>query len=190
MAQENAVNLSTKSRLNLLARLFLVFLKLSAFTWGGGYCMLPLIKAEVVDKRKWVDAEAFLDGIAVSQSIPGSIAINAATFVGNKVMGTAGAVTAAAGAILPPYITLMLVTAFFLSFRELAPVQNFFRGAVPAVAALLVSAVIDMGKEALKRYTSVIIAVALFILLIFFHLHPILVILIAGILGLFLGNKK
>jgi len=181
---------TAKSRVNLLFSLFMVFLKIGAFTWGGGYCMLPLIKTEVVDKRRWISSESFLDGVAIAQSIPGAIAVNSATFVGNKVMGITGALVAALGAVLPSYAALILVSAFFLSFRELTPVQNFFKGAVPAVVALLVNAVIDMGKEALKRYTEVIIAAALLVLLIFFHLHPILVIIIAGTLGLFARERK
>lgn len=190
MAHEHAAKARAKINFGLLASLFFVFLRIGAFTWGGGYCMLPLIKTAVVDRRKWITADAFLDGIAISQSLPGAIAVNTATFVGNKIMGTPGAIVAAVGAVLPSYVTLMLVTAFFLSFRELAPVQNFFRGAIPAVVALLVSAVIDMGKEALKNYYAIIIAVALLILLVFFHLHPILIIITAGVLGLFSKGKK
>jgi chromate transporter len=181
---------AAKSRVSLLISLFMVFLKIGAFTWGGGYGMLPLIKCEVVDKRKWLTSEAFLDGVAVAESVPGAIAVNSATFVGNKVVGTAGALVAALGAVLPSYVALILVATFFLSLRELAPVQNFFKGAVPAVVALLVNAVIDIGKEALRRYTGVIIAAALLILLVFFHVHPILVIVVAGILGLFSGERK
>ena len=151
--------------------------------------MIPLIKTEVVDKKKWINAGVFLDGIAVSQTLPGAIAVNSATFVGNKVMGIPGALVAALGAVLPSYVVLLLVTAFFLSFRELAPVQNFFKGAIPAVVALLISAVIDIGKEAIKHYAGIIIALALFGLLIFLHLHPILVILIAGTIGIFFGER-
>jgi chromate transporter len=173
-----------KSRTGILVSLFFVFLRIGAFTWGGGYAMLPLIKSAVVDKRRWLTTEAFLDGVAVAQSLPGALAVNAATFVGNRVMGTAGALTAACGAILPSFIALILVSAFFLSFREFAPVQNFFKGAVPAVAALLLNTVFEMGKEALKRRSEVVIAVALLILLVVFNLHPVPVILLAGLLGL------
>ena len=178
-----------KSRTSKLLALFLVFFRIGAFTWGGGYCMLPLIKSEVVEKRRWLTSETFFDGIAVAQSLPGALAVNSATFVGNRVAGTIGAIVAALGAVLPSYIVLILVTAFFLSFRELAPVQNFFKGAVPAVVALLVSAVLDLGKEALKNYKDIIIAAALFVLLVFLHVHPIAVILPAGTLGLFRGKR-
>jgi chromate transporter len=188
--QETADKARVKPTLSVLVSLFLIFLRIGAFTWGGGYCMLPLIKCEVVDKRRWLTSEAFLDGVAVAQSLPGALAVNSATFVGNRVAGTAGAIVAALGAVLPSYIALILVSAFFLSFRELAPVQNFFKGAVPAVAVLLVNAVIDMGKEALKHYSEVIIAAALLVLLVVFHLHPIAVILLAGTLGLFRGERK
>lgn len=113
--------------------------------------MLPLIRTEVVDKRKWITSEAFLDGVAVSQSIPGALAVNSATFVGNRVAGTVGAIVAAFGAVLPSYIILILVSAFFLSFRELAPVQNFFKGAVPAVAAGLLEGLEEPGSASVEH---------------------------------------
>lgn len=190
IVQDTAGSVKEKSKASKLVALFFVFFRIGAFTWGGGYCMLPLIKCEVVDKRRWLTAETFLDGVAVAQSLPGALAVNSATFVGNRVAGTVGAIVAAFGAVLPSYIVLILVSAFFLSFRELAPVQNFFKGAVPAVAALLVSAVLDMGKEALKNYMDIIIAAALFVLLVFLHIHPIAVILLAGTLGLFRRGSK
>ncbi len=78
----------TRSKLDLLLSIFIVFFKIGAFTWGGGYAMLPLIKNEVVEKKKWIGSEDFIDGIGVSQSIPGPIAINTATFVGYRICGT------------------------------------------------------------------------------------------------------
>ncbi len=175
---------------NILLSLFSVFLKIGAFTWGGGYAMLPLIRNEIVEKKKWITAEDFINGIAVSQSIPGAIAINTATFVGNEVSGIPGAIAAALGAILPSFVVIILVAIFFLRFSELGIVQHFFKGATPAIVALLVSAVIDIGKDALKGYKEIIIAAGLLFLLLYFHMHPILAIVIAAISGIFLVRRQ
>ena len=186
LAEEEIV----KSKLDLFISIFIVFFKIGAFTWGGGYAMLPLIKNEVVEKRKWITLEDFIDGIAVSQSLPGPIAVNTATFVGHRLCGTFGAIVAVIGAILPSTLSILVIAMFFSRFRELTVVQNFFRGANPAIIALIVSAVIDIGRDALKRYIEVIIAVGLLFLLLYFRLHPILAILIAAILGMILGEKR
>lgn len=152
--------------------------------------MLPLIKHEVVEKKKWITLEDFINGIAVSQSVPGAIAVNTATFVGNKVSGIRGAIVAALGAILPSFIVITLISIFFLRFRELATVQNFFKGATPAIVALLASAVISIARDALKKFTEIIIAAGLLFLLIYFHMHPILAIVIAVISGLLLRRRQ
>ena len=178
------------SKRRLLFAIFLSFLKIGAFTWGGGYAMLPLIRNEVVEKKKWLSAEDFINGIAVSQSVPGAIAINSATFVGYRVSGTAGAISAALGAVLPSFVSIIIVAIFFLQFGEIAVVQNFFKGATPAIVALLASAVLDMGREALKEYREIIIAVALLFLLLYFNLHPIFAILIAAVIGLFFRRPR
>ncbi len=177
-------------RLRSLFILFYIFLKIGAFTWGGGYAMLPLIKNEIVGKKKWITSEDFINGIAVSQSIPGSIAINIAAFVGNRVAGLPGTIAAALGAILPSFVVIVLVAVFFLRFRELSLVQNFFKGATPAIAALLVTAVVDIGKTALKGYRAIIISAGLLFLLLYFHLHPVFALLIAVATGFLLERRR
>jgi len=174
------------SRLKLLLSLFSVFFKIGAFTWGGGYAMLPLIKNEVVEKKKWISSDDFIDGIAVSQSLPGAIAVNTATFVGHKISGRLGSLVATAGAVLPSVITIIIVAMFFLQFKDLKVVQSFFKGANPAIAALIVSSVLDLGKSALKNRQDIIISIGLLLLLIYFNIHPILAIIISAILGIIL----
>ncbi|MDD5039201.1 MAG: chromate transporter, partial [Dehalococcoidales bacterium] len=161
-----------------------------AFTWGGGYVMLPLIRNEVVEKKKWISSEDFINGIAVAQSVPGAIAINIANFTGNKVCGDLGSIVAVLGAMLPSLITIIVVAAFFSQFRELTVVQNFFKGASPAIVALMVSAVISLGKYALKKWSDVFITLGLLFLLLYFEMHPIIAIIIAAVSGLFLGRKR
>ncbi|HHV80065.1 MAG TPA: chromate transporter [bacterium] len=174
------------SRLKLLLSLFSVFFKIGAFTWGGGYAMLPLIKNEVVEKKRWISSDDFIDGIAVSQSLPGAIAVNTATFVGHKICGKLGSLVATAGAVLPSVITIIIVAMFFLQFKDLKVVQSFFRGANPAIAALILSSVLDLGKSALKNRQDIIISIGLLLLLIYFDIHPILAIIISAILGIIL----
>lgn len=174
------------SKLRLLLSLFSVFFKIGAFTWGGGYAMLPLIKNEVVEKKKWITSEDFIDGIAVSQSLPGPIAVNTATFVGHKISGRLGSIVAVTGAILPSLTVIVVVAMFFLQFKDLKLVQNFFKGANPAIAALIVSSVLDIGKSALKNKRDIIISVGLLLLLIYLKIHPILAILISATLGILL----
>lgn len=186
MTRKNLVNSNKRTLLSL----FIIFLKIGAFTWGGGYAMLPLIKNEVVEKKKWITSSDFIDGIAVSQSVPGAIAINTATFVGNKISGNLGAIVAAIGAALPSFISIVVVSIFFLRFRELGMVQNFFKGATPAIVALLVGAIIDIGKDALKGYKEIIIAVGLLLLLLCLHMHPVLAIVIAAISSLFVRRQR
>ncbi len=151
--------------------------------------MLPLIRNEVIQKRNWITMEEFIDGISIAQSAPGAIAVNTATFIGNKVAGKKGAIIAVLGTILPSYISIMVIATFFLEFREMTVVQNFFKGATPAVLALIISAIIDIGKQSLKKYYNVIISVGLLFLLLYFQLHPILIIIIAGTLGLFIKEQ-
>jgi len=178
-----------KSNNRILLSLFAVFLRIGAFTWGGGYAMLPLIRNEVVEKRKWITSSDFIDGIAVSQSVPGAIALNIAAFVGNRISGNSGAIVAVIGSALPSFISIVVISIFFLRFRELSMVQGFFRGATPAIVALLVGAIVDIGRDALKGYKEIIIATGLLLLLLCLHMHPVLAIVIAAILGLFVRRQ-
>lgn len=151
--------------------------------------MLPLIRREVVEKRRWIASSDFIDGMAVSQSIPGAIALNIATFVGNRISGTPGAIVAVIGSALPSFISIVVISIFFLRFRELSVVQSFFRGATPAIVALLVGAVIDIGKDALRGCKEITIATGLLLLLLCLHMHPVLAIVIAVVLGLFVRRQ-
>lgn len=178
-----------KSNNRILLSLFAVFLRIGAFTWGGGYAMLPLIRNEVVEKRKWITSSDFIDGIAVSQSVPGAIALNIAAFVGNRISGNLGAIVAVIGSALPSFISIVVISIFFLRFRELSMVQGFLKGATPAIVALLVGAIVDIGRDALKGYKEIIIATGLLLLLLCLHMHPVLAIVIAAILGLFVRRQ-
>ncbi|MGI6065481.1 MAG: chromate transporter [Bacillota bacterium] len=167
----------------LIWNLFWTFCKIGAFTIGGGYVMLPLIENAIVREKKWLDSEEYLDIIAVSQSAPGVIAVNAAVSVGYRIAGLSGAVAATIGAALPSFLIILVVARFFLLFQDNKYVEAFFLGARPAVVVLLIFAAYNMGKKAIKDKAGV--AILLFGLVgnLVLHLHPIVVIIWAGLFG-------
>ncbi len=171
-----------------LGSLFFSFFKIGAFTWGGGYAMLPLIKREIVEKKKMLTEEEFIEGLSVAQSLPGVMAVNTACFVGRKVEGILGSIAAVLGAVLPSFLVIMFVASFFLQYRHLEVVQNFFRGATPAIVALIVGGVVDIGKSALDDWGDLIIAFILFLVTLLLKLHPLWIVLIGGMLGV--ARKK
>ena len=170
--------------------LFSTFFKIGLFTIGGGYAMIPLIEAEVVDKKKWVSKEELMDLMAVAQSCPGIFAVNISIFIGNKQMGTRGAILCALGAIMPSFLIILAIALFFQQFRENAIVNSFFMGIRPAVVALIAAPVFRMAHTAkINRYNCWIpIAAALGIWLM--KVNPIYVIIAAAIGGFAWGKAK
>jgi len=127
--------------------LFYSFFKIGAFTLGGGYVMIPLIEKEVVDNRRWMQQEDFTDMLALAQSAPGPIAINTAVFVGYKMKGFKGLITAVSGVIIPSFVTILLIAMFFGDIKENAIVERIFCGIRPAVVALIAVPVVNMLKK-------------------------------------------
>lgn len=130
--------------------LFLTFFKIGAFTFGGGWAMISIIEREIVDKHNWIKREEFLDLLAVAQSLPGILAVNIATAVGDRIKGTRGSIVAAAGTILPSFI-IILVIAIFLTpeiIKNNRVVSAIFMGIRPAVVALIIAPVITSAKAA------------------------------------------
>ena len=148
---------------NLYLQLFTTFMKIGAFTFGGGWAMIPLIEREVVDRHKWISKEEFLDELAVAQSLPGILAVNVAVLVGNKLRGIKGSLSAAIGTILPSFVIILLIAMFFVNIYDNPTVISIFKGIRPAVVALIIVPVITSAKSArLNRYTFLIpVAVAL-----------------------------
>ena len=135
--------------------LFFVFFRIGLFTLGGGYAMLPLIEREVVDKKRWIDAEDFLNVLAIVQSLPGPIAVNTGVFVGYKTRGIAGSLVGLLGTVLPSFICMAVIAAFFSGMRDNPTVAAVFTGIRPAVAALVAASVWSLGKKAkLNIYTG------------------------------------
>lgn len=166
--------------------LFITFFKIGAFTFGGGYAMIPLIEREMVEGKGWISREDIVDILAVSQSLPGAIAINSATFIGYKIAGVSGAISATLGVVLPSVIVITIIASIFVAFKENTMVQKVFAGIRSAVVALIAVAAWNIGKSSVKDFTGLIIAVGAFIASAIFDVHAVYIILIGIMLGLIL----
>lgn len=138
--------------------LFATFFRIGVFTLGGGYAMLPLIEREVVDKKRWIDGQEFLNVLAVAQSLPGPIAVNTAVFVGYRTRGILGSVSGLLGTVMPSFLCMAIIASFFAGMRDNPTVAAVFTGIRPAVAALVAASVWSLGKKA--RLTPLTAALA------------------------------
>lgn len=175
-----------------LFELFMVFFKIGAFTIGGGYAMVPLIQEEVCSKKEWSSDEEFLDIIAIAQSLPGVLAVNTASILGYKLFGISGVLAAVLGAVLPSFMIILVIAMFFTQFTKYGITELVFRGVRPAVASLMAFAVIKLGKKVGISKFNVAIGILAIVLLII-NVHPILIIIIAGIIGIateYLGGRS
>ncbi len=171
--------------MNIYLEIFTSFAKIGAFTFGGGYAMIPLIQKEVVYKRGWLTNDEFMDYLAISQSAPGILAINISIFVGEKLKGFKGSVVASLGTALPSFVIILLVALFFQSYKENETVVKIFKGIRPAVVALIAVPFLTLSKSAsLNRYTAIIPVITI-ILIAFLGVSPIWLILSGAMLGLF-----
>lgn len=169
--------------------LFGVFFYLSAVTLGGGLAMLPLMRQEFVEKRKWMTDDEMVDTVAAMQSMPGIIAMNMGVLIGYRCAGIPGAIAAIFGGLLPPFIAIVLLATLVAQLRQYAFVQHLFLGVRAAVAAMILLAVVSLGKQILKgeRPRCIFawaVAIASFAALVFFGVDAILVIVVGAILGL------
>ena len=173
-----------KEKLKRSLRLFVVFFKIGAFTFGGGYAMIPLIQKEVVDNKKWISDSDILDIIAIAESTPGPIAINSATFVGYKVAGFFGSFFATLGVVLPSFVIISVISLILKEFSEFQAVQFAFRGIRAGVLALILKALISMYKQCPKNLVSYIIAAFAFIAVAVFDINILLVLIACAAAGL------
>lgn len=144
--------------------IFSTFFKIGAFTFGGGYAMIPLIQREASEKHHWVSDEDILDIVAIAESTPGPIAINSATFVGYRAAGVLGSFFATLGVVLPSFIIILAISGILRQFQENMYVQYAFRGIRAGVLALIVKAMWGMYKKCPKSAPAYIIMVASFVL--------------------------
>ena len=162
MTEEKKESEKKRARIRDVGLLFVLFLKIGLFTFGGGYAMISLIRREFIEKRKWVTAPEFTDMIAVSESTPGPLAINSATYVGYKIAGFWGSLVATVGVVIPSFTIIYVISLFLEQFLELALVAAAFKGIQVAVAVLILSAGIKMFREMEKKPVTVAMAVLVF----------------------------
>ena len=153
-----------KNRYKDLWKIFATFFKIGAFTFGGGYAMIPLIQKETVEKHGWVSDEDILEIIAIAESTPGPIAINSATFVGYRTCGVLGSVAATLGVVLPSFVLIYAISFVLRQFQELKAVQYAFHGIRAGVLALLCKALWGMYQKNTKNWVSYLIMAGSFIL--------------------------
>lgn len=167
-----------------MPKLFRSFFQVGCFTIGGGFAMIPLIQREIVDNRAWMESEEFVDMLAVTQSSPGPVAVNAAVFVGFKLAGIKGSVTALLGTILPSFLIILAFAAIVSSQGQHQTMQSFFEGVRPAIVALILGAGISLGKKSLSYKSDYTLTLFALILLLFFNIHPILLIILGALAGI------
>jgi chromate transporter len=170
-----------------IVEIFLSFFLIGLGAYGGGIVVIPLIEREIVLNHAWLSAAEFAQVISLSQMTPGPIAINAATFVGFMTGGVLGSAVATIGVVTPSVILMTLIIYLLKCMKDNCHIDRIRQGIRPGVLALIILAVISIGKVAVHNHTTLIIALVTFFLLYFFKkkVHPILTIILAGIAGLF-----
>jgi len=169
---------------NAYLDLYTSFFRIGAFTFGGGYAMLPMIQKEIVEKHKWASDEEVMDYFAVAQCTPGVISVNCATFVGTKVKGALGAAAATFGVISPPLIIISIIALVLQSFADLPVVQHAFNGIRVAVCVLILNAVIKLWKSNIKKALHIIVFGVAFVIMFLVKLSPIFYVVVAAIVGI------
>jgi chromate transporter len=172
--------------MTMLLNLFITFFKIGAFSFGGGYAMLPFMQSEIIDKHSWLNINEFIDIIGISQMTPGPISINSATFVGYKVSGIMGSIFATVGMISVSFILISIANKLINKFKESVYLKACFLGMRPVLVALIINAFISLAKSAYVDVKSVIVTLIIGGCLISKKVHPIGTIAIAAVLGIIL----
>ena len=168
--------------------LFTTFFKIGMFTLGGGYAMIPIIEAEVVDRYKWVSKEEFLDLIAIAQSCPGVFAINISIFIGYKLKKLRGALATALGTALPSFLIILFIAMFFHRFQDNPVVASIFKGIRPAVVALIAVPTFNLAKSAHITWATCWIPITGALAIWLLGVSPILIIVAAALGGYVYGK--
>ena len=166
-------------------KLFISKLYLSAFTFGGGYVIITLMKKKFVDEYHWIDEEEMLDLVAIAQSAPGPIAVNGAIVIGYKLAGVPALLVSILVTFTPPFVILSIVSLFYTAFRENLYIAMMLEGMQAGVGAVIASVVYDMGEGIVrgKKYISILIMVLSFIAVYFLNISAVYIILACGVLG-------
>ena len=177
--------MKTEKRSKILIKLFFSTLCLSAFTFGGGYVIVTLLKKKFVDEYHWIEEDEMLDLVAIAQSAPGAIAVNGALVVGYKLAGMLGAMVTIIATIIPPLVIISVISMFYAAFRDNFLVSKMLEGMQAGVGAVIASVVWQMGTDVVKSKNpvSILIMVSAFAATCFFGVNVVIVVLICALLG-------
>ena len=175
-----------KTKKEVLMKLFFSTLYLSAFTFGGGYVIVTLMKKKFVDEYHWIEENEMLDLVAIAQSSPGAIAVNGAIVVGYKLAGMAGAVTAIIATIIPPFVIISLISVFYNAFRTNFLVSQMLEGMQAGVGAVIAAVVFEMGAGVVhgKNPVSMAIMVLAFLAACVLGINVVYIVIVCGLFGL------
>lgn len=174
--------------MNLLVDLFLTFARIGVCTFGGGYAMLPILQREVVDNKGWATEEELMDYFAIGQCTPGVIAVNTATFIGQKQRGIAGGILATLGVVFPSLVIISLLAGVITTFSHLTWVQHAFGGVRVCVCILILNAVVKLYKKAVIDGPTLLVFLAVALGSYLTPLSPVLFVLAAAVAGIALKN--
>lgn len=190
MRRRNLVSAATHSiissiqGMNNLLDLFFTFMRIGGLTFGGGYAMLPVLQREVVEKRGWATNEELMDYYAIGQCTPGVIAINTATFVGNKRGGVPGAVAATLGFVFPSLVIISIIAAFISNFADYPIVRHAFAGIRVCVFILILNATVRLSRASIKDSFTLFVFLLVLAGSTLIHVSPVIFIVAAGIAGI------
>ena len=172
--------------------LYITFAKIGSMMFGGGYSMLPLLTRELVENKKWTTNEELTDYFAISQCTPGVIAVNTATFIGNKRKGVTGGILATLGVITVPFFLIILIASLLSNVWQNPFIQKAFNGIRVAVAALIISSAYKLFKSNVKNKFGIVIFLAALLLRILFNVSTIIIVIVVALIGLFIywRNRK
>ena len=165
-----------------LWKIFTVFAKIGAFTIGGGYAMIPVIRAEMA-RRGWISEDELPDIVALSQSAPGVMAVNISIFAGYRLRGIKGSIAATLGSITPSFIIILLIAMFFNAFKDNPLVVRAFKGIRPVVVSLILVPMVDMARKSCTTWWKWLLAIAALLLVAFLGISPVWILLCVLVLG-------
>lgn len=174
-----------KEKRKIYLKLFISTFYLSAFTFGGGFVIIPLMKKKFVDDLKWIDEKEMLNLAAIAQSSPGAVAVNASILLGYNVAGRIGAIVSILGTVMPPLIILSIISMFYTIFRDNIIVNYVLKGMQAGIAAVITDVVINLGSNVVKdrNIISILVMIGAFIATFFLKINVMYIILVCGIIG-------
>ena len=173
-----------------LFQFYMIFFRMSAVTFGGGYAMLPILRREFVDNLQWMDEETILDYYALSQSLPGIIAVNVSVFIGYRYKGVLGAVVAALGMVSPCIIIITTIALCLAGFRDNVYVQHALSGVSVCVVALILQTVLGLWKKGVKDKLGLAIFAVIFVLSLLTEISPVVLVICCGLVGIVAGALR